>query len=37
MPQVKELKGLNPDVAGLQHAQRQADRAQSCLPDSLSN
>jgi hypothetical protein len=34
MSQVKELKGLSPGVAGLQHLQRQADRALSCLPDS---
>lgn len=26
MPQVKELKGLGPNVASLQHSQRQADR-----------
>jgi len=37
MPQVKELKGLSPNVAGLQHQQRQAGRASSCLPDFLRN
>jgi len=34
MPQVKKLKGLDPNVAGLQHKLRQADGTLSCLPDS---